>query len=503
MGEQPPVTRVSATARRRVGLAAGPVAYAAVRLAPPPGLDAAAAATLACTLWVAFWWLTEAAPLSATALLPVVLFPVSGVTNVAATAAAYTDPVTFLFLGGFLVALAIERWGLHRRIALAVVAAAGDDPARLLAGFMGVTAFLSMWVSNTATAMLMVPIGLAVTGRVSPGPTPATDAAANYVANSLAPPDVPQTPLGTALMLGIAYAATVGGVATLIGTPPNAILAAVLERSLGLRVDFFRWMLFGVPFAAVMLVVTWRVLVWSFPLGGRSLDVGAVDGARAALGPMTTAERRVLAVFALVVVGWLTRPFLLDPFLPGFSDAGVAVVGGVTLFVVPSGSEEGGALLAWEDTSRLPWGVLLVFGAGFAVADAFRATGLDAWVGSLLGGLGGLPTLLAFAVVAAVVVFLTEVTSNSATASLFVPLAIGVAASLAVSPAVLATVVAVSASLAFMLPVATPPNAVVFGSGYVTVPQMARVGFVLNLVGVLFVAVAAAVLLPLVWGAPL
>jgi sodium-dependent dicarboxylate transporter 2/3/5 len=486
--------------RRRVGLVAGPLAYAVVRLAPPAGLDAAAAATLACTLWVALWWLAEAAPISATALLPVALFPVSGVTSVEATAAAYTDPVTFLFLGGFLVALAIERWGLHRRIALAVLATAGDDPARLLAGFMLVTAFLSMWVSNTATAMLMVPIGLAVTGRVSPGPTPATDAAASYAAGSLAGSEVPQTAFGTALMLGIAYAATVGGVATIIGTPPNAILAGVFERALDVRVDFVRWMLFGVPFAAVVLVATWRVLVWAFPLEGQALDVGSVADARASLGPPTTAERRVLAVFVAVVVGWLTRPFLLDPVLPGLSDAGVAVVGGVALFVVPNGSDAGGALLAWEDTARLPWGVLLVFGAGFAVADAFRATGLDAWVGSLFADLGGLPAVAAFAVVATVVVFLTEVTSNSATASLFVPLAVGVAGSLAVSPVALATVVAVSASLAFMLPVATPPNAVVFGSGYVTVPQMARVGVVLNVLGIGLLVVAATVLLPLVWG---
>ncbi|SFR35521.1 SLC13 family permease [Halogeometricum limi] len=489
--------------RRTAGLVLGPLGYVTVRLAPPPGLDPAGAAALACTVWVAVWWLTETAPVAVTALLPVVLFPVSGVTAAATTAAAYTDPVTFLFLGGFLVALAIERWGLHRRIAVTVVTAVGDDPRHLLGGFMLTTAALSMWVSNTATAMVMVPIALSVVG--DPDEDPRNDAAldrtpALFVSpqDSLPPSSPAHTRFGTALVLGIAYAASIGGIATLIGTPPNAILAAVVERSLGVRLDFVRWMLFGVPFAAVFLPLTWAVLVASFDVRGQTAT-HSFSVERTALGSLSVPERRVLAVFALVVAGWLTRPFLLDPFVPGLTDGAIAVTSATLLFLVPNGVD-GGRLLSWEDTARLPWEVLLVFGGGFAIADAFRTTQLDAWFGSTFGGLSGLPTIFVLLAVATAVVFLTEVTSNSATASLFVPLALGSGIALGVSPFVLGVVVAVSASLAFMLPVATPPNAVVFGTGYVTVPQMARVGVVLNVVGIVLLVLAVTLWIPFVWG---
>ena len=510
--------------RRGVGLVLGPTGYALVRLFPPADLDAAGAAALACTLWVAVWWLTETAPIAVTALLPVVLFPVSGVTDAAALAAAYADPVTVLCLGGFLVALAVERWGLHRRIAVSVVRALGDDPRRLLGGFMLATASLSMWVSNTATAMLMVPIALSVVGTSGDAPPdyraadatrfPTDDAASSSAASpsgaspSAASSSVPPAPessaFGTALVLGVAYAASIGGVATLIGTPPNAILAAVVERSLGVRLDFVRWMLFGVPFAAVFLVAAWGALSAMFAVGDADATFDAADATGPAdesgeFGALSTPERRVLVVFSLVVAGWLTRPFLVDPYVAGVTDGAIAVAGATLLFLVPNGVEEG-ALLSWDDATRLPWEVLLVFGGGFAIADAFQTTALDAWVGASLGGVAGLAPVLTLLVVATLVVFLTEVTSNSATASLFVPLAVGVAASFAVAPLVLATVVAVAASLAFMLPVATPPNAVVFGTGYVTVPEMARAGLVLNLLGVVLLAVAAVVWLPVVWG---
>jgi sodium-dependent dicarboxylate transporter 2/3/5 len=520
---------VVSLSRRGVGLVLGPTGYALVRLFPPAGLDAAGAAALACTLWVAVWWLTETAPIAVTALLPIVLFPVSGVTDAAATAAAYADPVTFLFLGGFLVALAVERWGLHRRIAVSVVRALGDDPRRLLGGFMLATASLSMWVSNTATAMLMVPIALSVVGTPGDAPPdyraadatrfPTDDAASSSgaspsaaspsgaspsAASSSVPPAPESSAFGTALVLGVAYAASIGGVATLIGTPPNAILAAVVERSLGVRLDFVRWMLFGVPFAAVFLVAAWGALSAMFAVGDADATFDAADATGPAdesgeFGSLSTPERRVLVVFSLVVAGWLTRPFLVDPYVAGVTDGAIAVAGATLLFLVPNGAEEG-ALLSWDDATRLPWEVLLVFGGGFAIADAFQTTALDAWVGASLGGVAGLAPVLTLLVVATLVVFLTEVTSNSATASLFVPLAVGVAASFAVAPLVLATVVAVAASLAFMLPVATPPNAVVFGTGYVTVPEMARAGLVLNLLGVVLLAVAAVVWLPVVWG---
>ena len=548
--------------RQRIGLAAGPLAFGLVAVVgPPPGLSPAGTAVLASTCWIATWWVTEAVPIPVTSLLPLVLFPALGVESTADAAAPYADPVVFLFLGGFLLALAIERWGLHRRIALTILLRAGDDAGRLLLGFMVATGVLSMWVSNTATAMMMVPIGMAVVAQrqasaagaahvAITGPVTGTLDAGSLVADTpdagslvadtpdagaldagtrsdalsasdtgddatgTASATVPadggngenstpvHSPFGVALLLGIAYAASIGGVATLIGTPPNAILAGVVGSTLGIEIGFLQWMALALPPATIFLFVAWVVLRRTLPAGGGAgvEDEDALRRQQRALGPASAAERRVLAVFALVVVGWLTRPFLLEPLVPGVSDPVIAVAGAVALFVVPAGRERGEFLLSWDVTTRVPWGVLVLIGAGFSLAAAFQSSGLDGWIAEGLTVLRGVPLLVLLLAIAAVVVFLSEVASNSATASLFLPVTASLAASLAVSPLVLMVTVAFAASWAFMLPVGTPPNAIVFGSGYVSLPEMARVGLRLNLLGILLLTVATYLWLPVVWG---
>ena len=499
--------------RRRVGLLVGPVGCLAVLVAPTPtGLPPAGQATLAVVWWVAVWWLTEAVAIPVTSLLPVVLFPLFGVVTVESAAAPYADPVVFLFLGGFSLALAVENVGLHRRVALAVVGRLGTDPRRLLLGLMLVTAGLSMWLSNTATAMLLLPVALALVGaEAGPEQTESTGRATSEPPGPLHAPspaleagETVESPTAVALLLGVAYAASVGGVATPVGSPPNAILVGVARTSLGVDVGFAEWLAVGLPLAVSFLVVTWFVLVRLFPLSADALSVESgglsTDPESAAsrdLPPVTPDERRVAVVFLAVAGLWLARPFLLADLAPGLSDAGIAVAGAVALFLLPGAD---GPILSWDDTARVPWGVLLLFGAGFSLAAAVRDSGLDGWVADLLVGVGGLPAVLVFLVVALGTTFLTEVTSNTATASLLLPVLAAVAPALGVSALPLLTVGAMAASFAFMLPVATPPNAVVFGSGLVSVPTMARAGVLLNVLGALLVTLLATGWLPVVWG---
>ncbi|USZ68706.1 DASS family sodium-coupled anion symporter [Halorussus salilacus] len=482
----------------------GPALFAGVLLSSPFDIPASANATLASTLWIAVWWVTEAIPIPATSLLPIVLFPLTGVVDAPAATAPYADQIVFLLLGGFLLALGIERWGLHRRIALTIMRFVGVRSDRLLLGFMTATAFLSMWISNSATAMLMVPIGAAVIGSVWAVDEREREMAGGAEQGNLVarirtdPDDRPATDFGLALMLGIAYSASIGGVATLIGSPPNAVLAGVAESRLDVQVTFLDWLVFAGPLSFVFLLVTWLLLVKLLgPEIPHETDLEAIIRTqREELGAMTRGERRVLLVFVLVAAGWLLRPFVLQPLFPAITDAVVAVVGGVLLFVVPADYENREFLLDWTETTRVPWGVLLLLGAGFSLANGFRESGLDAAIARGLAGIAGVPTVVLVLVIATVVVFLTEVTSNTATATVFMPITVGLGLTLGVSPLTLMATVALAASMAFMLPVATPPNAVVFGSGYVTVPQMSRTGLWLNLLGILAIVVLTYVWLP-------
>jgi sodium-dependent dicarboxylate transporter 2/3/5 len=385
------------------------------------------------------------------------------------------------------------------------VSLVGVRADRLLLGFMMATAFLSMWISNSATAMLMVPIGTAVI--ISVGTVGESDRALveGDEENELVvgvrtdPDDRPATDFGLALMLGIAYSASIGGAATLIGSPPNAVFAGVAASRLDVQISFLDWLVFAGPLSIVFLFVTWLLLVKllrpEIPLDRGAETVIRVQ--REELGRISRGERRVLVVFTLVAAGWLLRPFVLQPLFPAITDTVVAIVGGVLLFVVPVDYENREFLLDWSDATRLPWGVLLLLGAGFSLANGFRESGLDTVIAQGLAGIAGVPVVVLILVIATVVVFLTEVTSNTATATVFMPIMISLGVTLGESPLMLMATAALAASMAFMLPVATPPNAVVFGSGYVTIPQMSRIGLWLNLLGIVAIIVLTYLWLPI------
>lgn len=503
------------TPRQSIGLIVGPVLFAGIFLTEPFSLDAEATAVLANTSWIVIWWVTEAIPIPVTSLLPIVLFPITGAMSIGTTTAPYADPIVFLLLGGFLLALAIERWSLHHRLSLLIIKTVGTSARRLLFGFMIATAVLSMWISNTATAMMMVPIGAAVIvelttigGRRVPPidredikqPQDPIDVDEPIVQRlSETPLELPNTSFGLALMLGIAYGASVGGSATLIGSPPNAVLAGVAESQLDIEIGFLEWMLVGGPLAAVFLLITWGILVVALdPTVDRQPDrTSVIDRQIAELGTMTTGERRVLGVFGLVAAGWVLRPFVIEPILPAVTDAMIAIAGAVLVFLVPVGNER---LLSWEYTTRVPWGVLLLLGAGFSIARAFQESGLDTVVADIIAefGIGALGPMIFL--VATVVVLLTNVTSNTATASLFMPITISIGVAIGVEPLTLMATAAFAASFAFILPVATAPNAIVFGSGYMTIPQMAKLGLLLTVPAIIAISAVAYWWIPIVWG---
>ena len=479
--------------RQRIGLVLGPILFGGVVALAPFSIPPAATGALASTLWIATWWVTEAIPIPATSLLPIVLFPVTGVLDVPAATAPYADPIVFLLLGGFLLALAVERWGLHRRIALEIVSIVGTRPRRVVLGFMLATAFLSMWISNSATAMLMVPIGTAVVVAVGESrPDKQAAKRGKPLGSDLleglgtGPADRPAGTVGLTLLLAIAYSASIGGAATLIGSPPNAVFAGVAASQLGLQITFLDWLVFAGPLSVVFLLLTWQLLIRLLQpsLPDEAAFEAVLDRQREDLGRISKGEKRVLAVFVLVAAGWLLRPFVLQPLFPAITDPLIAIVGGLLLFVVPVDADDRTALLDWTDATALPWGVLLLLGAGFSLAEGFRTSGLDQAVAAGLTGLVDYPSVIVLAALAIVVVLLTEVTSNTATASVFMPIVLSLGISLGTPPVTLMATTALAASMAFMLPVATPPNAIVFGSGYVTIPQMARVGVWLNVVAV-------------------
>jgi sodium-dependent dicarboxylate transporter 2/3/5 len=474
----------------RIGLPVGPlVALGLLLFADLDPAHPAATPMAAVALWMAIWWLTEAAPLAITALLPVALYPLLGIMSGKLVAPVYFNWIIFLFLGGFMVALAMERWQLHRRIALGIICAIGGGPRRILLGFMLASAFLSMWISNTATAMMMAPVAMAVIARLD---------------SELAPARV--RAFGTALLLGIAYSASAGGLATLIGTPPNPLLIS----NLGLlfpgapEISFAGWMVIGLPISALLLVLIWVTLTLLYRLAdpGLAIDHQVLRHERSALGPMGWEERVVAVDFLLMALLWLTRKGLaLDAFtIPGWSallphgalidDGTVAIALALPLFLIPSRSRSGERIMDWRSTRDLPWGIVLLFGGGFALAKGFVDTGLSVWLGARLSSLGALPTPLLVAVICLVMTFLTELTSNTATTQMALPILASLALALGVHPLLFMVPATFSASCAFMLPVATPPNAIIFGTERVSIAAMARTGIILNLLGVLIITAA-------------
>lgn len=500
-GERAPGLSRQTVRIRWTGFLLGLILSTLVYSVMPGGVEHGAKLTAAVAVLMAVWWMTEALPIAATSLLPLVAFPVFGTeVEMDAVGASYGNPIIFLFLGGFLIALAMQRWNLHRRIALITLSIMGDRPGPMIAGFMIATGFVSMWVSNTATAVMMLPIGISVlmiVSKVVGSAITDTDASADSettdTAEGTAEDDtglgaVVKSNFGTALMLGIAYAASIGSLGTIIGTPPNLFLVGYLKENHDISIGFGQWMLVGVPLAIVMMAIAWFLLVKvlfkpeidHIP-GGREL----IREELAKLGPMSTGEKLVLGMFVLAAVSWISLPLIFEE--PPISDEGIAMAIGLLLFLIPGGANRGVRLLDWDTAEKLPWGVLLLFGGGLALSAQFSSSGLTEWIGESTSGLGVLPTILVVAIFAAIILFLTELTSNTATAATFVPVVGGVAMGLDLDPLLLTIPVALAATCAFMLPVATPPNAVAYGSGYVTVAQMVKGGLWLNIIGIVLV----------------
>lgn len=471
-----------------IGLAAF---FLLLALPVPEGLTPAAWRLVAVAALMVIWWITEAIPIAATSLLPLVLFPLTGVGSMKVAAAPYANSTIFLFMGGFMLAGAMERWNLHRRIALSIVSRTGTCRHHIVGGFMLATAFLSMWVSNTATTVMMLPIAISVIGLLNDDDN--GDGTRRFALS---------------LMLGVAYAASIGGIATLIGTPPNALLAGAMRETYGYDLGFGRWMLIGVPISVVMLGISWLLLTRLSIRLPRTEVPGARETIQAYvrdLGPMTRAEIAVGCVFASAAGLWIARAWL-QQYIPGLDDAGIAIGAALLLFLLPAwvGRDASGsriALLDWTTAVKLPWGVLLLFGGGLSLAAAVVETGLDAWIGGLIGGFaGGIPILLLVAIVSAIILLLTEFTSNTATAATFLPLLAALSETIGQNPLMLAVPAAISASMAFMLPVATPPNALVFSSGRVTIPQMLREGSLHNIAALIVLCTLGYLLLTTVFG---
>lgn len=469
----------------RIGFFLGPLLLLACLLLPPPqGMSAAAWSTVGMTLLMATWWATEAIPIPITSLLPILLVPALGIDSIGKASAPYANPIIYLFLGGFLLGLAMERWNLHRRIALNTLLLFGNRPSHQIAGFMLSTAFLSMWVSNTATAIMMLPTGMSVISRLGQNADHGDQAEHSRFA--------------TALLLGIAYAASIGGIATLIGTAPNALLVAFLQATYQVEIGFGQWMLRGLPVSAVMLLFTWWWLTrheFRFE-GGNSRAL--IRAELAALGPWSKGEKLVSVVFTLTALGWIFQP-AINVYLPGINDTSIALAGALSLFLIPVDAKARMFLLCWKDAAKLPWGVLLLFGGGLALAAAISSTELADWIAKGIGSFGTLPLLAIIALVVLVITLLTEVTSNTATAAAFLPLLAAVAVAQGMPVEMIAIPATIAASCAFMLPVATPPNAIVFGTGCMKIQSMIRAGFVLNLGGVVVVTLLCYFLVGLIW----
>jgi solute carrier family 13 (sodium-dependent dicarboxylate transporter), member 2/3/5 len=471
----------------KTGLMLGPIVFLLVYLfLDPTGLSVEGNALLAVTLWIAIWWITEAIPIAATALLPLVLFPLTGIMGIKQTAVPYADPMVLLYMGGFMIAVSIEKWNLHRRIALKIIAFLGTDLKRIILGFMIATAFLSMWISNTATSLMMLPIAVAVISQIGKDKV-----------------DLEKV-LGQALMLGIAYSASIGGMATIIGTPTNIILIGVIKNTFGIEISFAEWMLIGFPIAVGLLFICWYYLVnmaFKFP-PSLKLEGGkkAINDQLIALGPISIQEKRVLWVFIAVSVSWISRSFVLQAFIPVLDDTIIALLGVLVLFVLPSDNRGETRLLDWNVAEKIPWGILILFGGGLALASGFQETGLAVWIGEQFVLLQNVPFWIFLLLIIAAVNFLTEITSNVATASMLLPILSAVALAMGVHPYGLMVGATMAASCAFMLPVATPPNAVVFGSGYLTIPVMMRVGFLMNIISIFFILLLILWYLPVTWG---
>lgn len=443
--------------------------------------------TFCITLLMAVWWITEAVPLAVTSLLPVALFPLFGVLDSKTVSSAYFNDVIFLFMGGFLVALAMEKWNLHQRIALKILSMTGVKPANILAGFMVASFFLSMWISNTATAMMMLPIAMSIIKQL--------DEIMNGGKASR---------FSIGLLLGIAYSASTGGMATLVGTPPNLSFVRIYEIYFpeAETISFSHWLIFALPVSLLISLAIWLILYYSFRPGKsewKQIPRNIFSSQLKSLGRITYEEKWVLSIFSLLAFLWIFRVDLvfgnfllmgwarLFPESSYINDGTIAILMSIVLFIIPSKRASREKLLDWQTAGKLPWQILLLFGGGFALATGLKESGLSLWFGERLSNVSMLHPILIILIISLFITFLTELTSNTATTEMILPILAGLSITSGIHPLLLMIPATLSASMAFMLPVATPPNAIIFGSGRITVGQMARTGFLINIIGAIII----------------
>ena len=476
----------SAIKTKNIGLVSGPLSFILVILFfHPEGLTLQANAIIASTFWMAIWWITEAIPISVTALLPIILFPLTGGLELSETTASYGHKYVFLYLGGFIIAIAMQKWNLHKRIALNIISFIGTNVIKIILGFMVATAFLSMWISNTATAVMMLPIAMAIVDQLKDNP----DTIENE--NKI---------FGKALMLGIAYSASIGGISTLIGTPPNLILAGVVEETFGYEITFSTWFKFGFPISLILLFLCWKYLTGiAFKFEQKSFPGGIKEIKKQLqkIGTISYEEKLVALIFTLTAIAWVTRD-ILKLIIPVIDDTIIVMISAFIIFLLPT-KDKKRRLINWEEASKLPWGILLLFGGGMALASGFKESGLALWIGTQMTLLDGINLFLLVFILIASVNFLTEITSNLATTAMLLPILYPMAMTIDVHPFILMVSAAVAASCAFMLPVATPPNAVVFGSGYLRIPDMVRIGIWMNILSIILLSVFVYYILPYLW----
>ena len=448
---------------------------------PFDGMNSQSHAIFCSVLWIATWWITEAIPIPVTSLLPLVLFPLTGGLDLKLTASSYGDKIIYFFMAGFFLAIAMEKWNLHKRIALNIINVVGYNKKSMVLGFMIATAFLSMWLSNTSTSIMMLPIGIAIVSQVS---------LKNNILNSN---------FGKVLMLGIAYSASIGGFATIYGTPPNLILLSNIEEYFNLSIDFFSWFIMAFPLSCILLFICWYYLVnFSFDLSSLSnVSKKTISSKIKELGKIKYEEKAVLLIFIVFILGLLSKQFISE-FIPQIDDTIIAISIAIFLFLIKSSDGENN-LIEWSDGVKLPWGIILLFGGGLSIATAMKSSGLALWIGELAYNIDSLDLILIVLIIVVIVNFLTEITSNLATVSMLLPILASISISLGIHPYIIMVSATIAASCAFMLPVATPPNAVVFGSGYLKMTDMVKTGLVMNVISIVIVSLYVYFMLPMLW----
>lgn len=478
---------------RRIGLFSGPIVALIIFMLMPEQyasidgetleIDHATRTIAAVVGWMAVWWITEAIPVYATALLPLAVLPALGGISIRAVAAPYSNEVIYLYLGGFIVAQSMQRWQLHKRVAYSALRFSGTTPRQIIGTFMAIAAIGSMWISNTATTMMLLPVLLSVIALVAE-----RDDLPSHASNHN---------LSTALLLGTAYGATIGGMGTIIGTPPNVFVVSYLQNQLGIEISFARWMTFGVPLVMVFAPLGWLILTrWILPVGEKPLEgiTELIDKEQKNLGPMSTQEWRVLWVFLFMATLWITRPLITDleiaglQLFSGLTDAGIAIIAALSLFVIPAGDKHGQPLVNWETATKLPWGLLVLYGGGLSLAAMMDQYGVSSYIGSLAIGMDGLPQVVIIVSVLVMMMLLSELTSNTATAATLIPILAALAPALDLDPLWLVIPAGFGASCAFMLPVSTPPNAIIFSTERFTIGEMVKAGIWLNILGAIVIS---------------